>query len=319
MLFYLLLSGSVFSQACVLINGACLNIGGGVVVVPSGGGGAPSAPTEVIATQGGGPTVCSVNGGSGCSTNTAIFSWPSVSGATYYVVYRNGSTLGSGGCSGNISALTCTDGTATNLNRVNTYGDETTYAYQVEACNGSGCSTGTYGAWWLYHGQAYNSGANYSGGGYGGYAATKPIVNVSSGSNIITVTDVGSYTIQPYNSIADQSSNGGGGQNLIPFSTGNSALGNPYILPFGTSGTSGTGANGTYAISVNATGNYTGDVIFASPGQYSQEGSESLPVTSGDPCGGPELGHTYEMAVPWAPSGQYIQEYVASPGVFPTT
>lgn len=280
--------------------------GGGTA---SGGGGAPAAPSELIATQGGGPSVCSVNGGAGCLTNTAILTWPASSGANHYVILRNGSALGSGGCSGNLTGLTCTDATATNLNRVNTYGDETTYSYQVEACNSSGCSTGTYDGWWLYHGQAYNSCANYSGGGYGTYEGTTPVINTTSGSNIITVTNVGSYTIAPYNPIQDQSGQVTGGQGVIPLSTGNSALGNPYFLPFGTSGTTGTGGNGTYALSANATGTTTGDVISAEPGQYSQNGMESCPVT-----GTTELGHTYAMTFNWPPSGAYVQQYTASPG-----
>lgn len=303
-------------QVVVDSSGRVIIIGGKAQITSSSG--APAAPTEVIGTQGGGPSICNVSGGSGCLTNTAILTWTASSGATSYKVYRNSTLLSSGGCSSLGNVLTCTDGTATNLNQVSGYGDETTYAYQVEACNSNGCSSGTYEGWWLYHGQAYNSAANYSGGGYGAYMGTTPVINTTNGSQQINVTNVGTYTIYPYNPIQDQSSQTSGGMGVIPLSTGNSALGNPYFLPYGSScgggATTGTGGNGTYCISMAATGTTTGDVISAEPGQYSQNGMESLPVTSGDPCGGPELGHTYEMTFNWTSSGEYVQEYTASPG-----
>ena len=266
------------------------------------GSSGPEAPSELIATQGGGPSVCNVNSGSGCLTNTAILSWPASTGATYYSITRNGTALGSGGCSGNQTTLTCTDATATNLNRVNTYGDETTYAYAIEACNASGCSAATTGAHWLYHGQAYNSCANYSGGGFGQYEGTTPVASFVSGSNIMTVTTLGAWTIFQGSSVQDASG-------AVPTSTGNSALGNPYILAYGTQSTTGTGGLGTYALSANATKTATADVIESSPGQYSQNGMEACPVT-----GTTELGHSYAMAFNWSPSGDYVQQYVASPG-----
>lgn len=271
-----------------------------ITIIPAG---APSSPSELIVTQGGGPTVCNVNSGTGCLTNTAILIWPAVTGATYYNVQRNGVALGSGTCSGNITALTCTDSTATNLNRVTTYGDETTWTYTIQACNTNGCSTTlTYGAHWLYHGQAYNSCANYSGGGFGQYEGTTPVASFTSGSNIMTVTTLGSWTIFAGSSVQDASG-------AVPSSTGNSAIGNPYILPYGTSGTTGTGGLGTYALSANATKNATGDVIESQPGQYSQNGMEACPGTAVT-----ESGHTYSMLFNWPLSGAYVQQYTASPG-----
>jgi hypothetical protein len=244
------------------------------------------APTNVQVFQGG--SSCTNNFESpGCVKNTQKLTWSAVAGATSYTILRNGSTYATG-----VACCTYTDTSATNSNQVTSYGVETAYAYQVEAVNGSGTSAGTYASSYLFSGQAKNSCLNFSAPGFGSYQGTAVQITTTSGSQVITVTSA-SDKVYPYEGFIDV-------KGAIPTSAPTGGLGQPYIYPYGSNGTSGTGGTGTYYISAAASSNQTRDGIWST--------IEACPVTNVT-----ESGHTYSMSIYEGGATAYVQQFTAWP------
>ena len=246
--------------------------------------GVSQAPTSVQVFQGG--ASCSNNYESpGCVTNTQKVTWSAVSGALSYTILRNSVVIASG-----IACCSYIDNTATNSNQAVAgstppFTVETAYTYQVEAVNGSGTSPGTYAAAYLFSGTTNNSCENYSGPGFSGVTR-----NSTSGSNVITVTAGGSgtATVQPYGGL-----NGAG----IP----SPATGQPYLYPYGSNGTTGTGGLGTYYMSLPANATETGAGLSSTV--------EACQVTQQV-----EPGHTYSLGVNnLNNSSNYLQQWAAQP------
>ncbi len=255
------------------------------ITINSSGSG-PPAPTNVQVFQGG--SSCTNNYESpGCVTNVQMLTWTASSGATTYTILRNGSTLATG-----VACCTYTDSKATNSNKVTSYGVETAYTYQVEAVNGSGTSAGTYAASYLFAQKANNSCLNFSAPGFSGYQSTAVQISTTNGRNIITVTST-SDTVYPYESLKDA-------KGAVPLSNDTGGLGNPYIYPYGSNSTTGTGGTGTYYLSSPAIASVTGDGIWSIV--------EACVATQTV-----ESGHTYSMSVYEGGATAYVQQYTARP------
>jgi large repetitive protein len=268
------------------------------VTINSSGGG-PPAPTNVVLTQGGGTSTV---------TDEQSLTWDAVSGATSYTVYRNSVALAA--CTA-ITALVCNDTTATNSNTLPSTnsaaaftGPETNYAYYVRATNGSGNSPAAYPKAFIFsgiNGGPQNQGAQYSGGGGVNFTA-----NVTSGSNIITVTATPAYPLAPGAPLADYTTGnaiGGGWSSSAPPQT---------LLAYGTDGTSGTGGAGTYAMAFNATGNSTGDTITWGAGNVSNPGGFSVTNLVENPWdeSHPQAGATFDLGAGYSTGGGYMQQFV---------
>lgn len=272
----------------------------------SSGGGAPSAVAAATLTQG--SASCNAFTGAGCAMDEQDLSWTASAGATYYTILRNGSSLGSGGCSGSVTGTSCADATATASNCVTTFCQETAYTYQVEACNSSGCSSGVAPSNWLFYNGANQSCGSYSAGGFSSYGSNSVQATFNSGQQLFQVTTAGT-TILPQQGVQDASGaipqNGSGisgtlGQAYIQ----NWAAGQPTCNSMTATGTGGTGY---YCLSQSATSSYSADDIWGAS-------AVGIGGGTGEACGITEVhetGMTYSVA---HSGGSYMQQYTNAPG-----
>jgi hypothetical protein len=258
-------------------------------------------PTNVIVDQGG--AACTNNFSAGCVTNTQTLFWTAASGASSYTISRNGSTLATG-----VTCCTFVDNTATNSNIVNTYGDETTYAYTVAAVISGVTGTGIGASSYMYTNGANQSCGNFSGGGFGGFQSTAVQMTYNTANGHVATITVNSGSVFPYQGFTDQSG-------VIPSSSLNNGTGNMYILPYGTNGTTGTGTGtGTYWLSALPTGNATSDNIWADPSPTVGGGAglEACPVTT-DTVLTAFPGHTFMLGAYYTNGGGFMQQFTGQP------